>query len=303
MRKSIIGILLTVGALSLALSANAQSIYDLKINEIMLTNTDNYVDDFGNRGVWIEVMNTAFNKVNIGNCYVTNDINNPTMYRIPYGDPVTNISQRHFVILFADNENEHGPLHTNFVLDSTHRFFAIFSPDGKSLIDSVTIPLLAANKTYCRMPDGAGSWKISEVTTPYSSNDFFEVKVSSGDRFKAIDPYGIIMAITAMSVVFLALLVLYRLFRLIGNINQGKFKVKRASASVETVKTTEEEPISGEVFAAISAALYQYENDKHDQESEIVTIERVSRRYSPWSSKFYNLRQMPEVRRNKGLSK
>lgn len=247
-------------------------------------------------------MNTAFNKVNLGNCYVTNDMNNPKMYRIPYGDPITNISQRHFVILFADNENEHGPLHTNFVLDSTHRFFAIFSPDGKSLIDSVTVPLMAANKTYCRMPDGKGDWKISEVTTPCSSNNFFEVRVSAGDRFNAVDPHGFIMAISAMSVVFLALLILYRLFRLIGNINQGKFKVKRSKANTE-VPETREEPISGEVFAAISAALYQYENDKHDQESEIITIERVSRRYSPWSSKIYNLRQMPEVRRNKGLSK
>lgn len=298
MRKSIFGIVLTVGVLLFAFSAKAQSVNDLRLNEIMLNNTDNYVDDFGNRGVWIEVMNTAFNRVNIGNCYVTNDLNNPTMYRIPFGDPQTIIAQRHFLIIFADNENEHGPLHTNFVLDSTHRFVALFSPDGRSLIDSVTVPLLEANRTYCRMPDGEGKWIISKVTTPISNNDIFEKVETAGEKFIKFDPYGFIMAITAMSVVFVALIVLYRLFRLIGNINQGKFK-RKSKKEAATPNEIPVSQVSGEVFAAISAALYQYEDDKHDQESEIITIERVSRRYSPWSSKIYNLRRMPEVRHNK----
>jgi len=54
-----------------------------------------------------------------------------------------------------------------------------------------------------------------------------------------------------------------------------------------------EDEVAGEVFAAISTALYLYETDKHDYESAIITIERVSKRYSPWSSKIYGLREMP----------
>jgi glutaconyl-CoA/methylmalonyl-CoA decarboxylase subunit delta len=42
--------------------------------------------------------------------------------------------------------------------------------------------------------------------------------------------------------------------------------------------------------AAIAMALYLY-NDLHDQESNILTIERVSRLYSPWCSKYYNMRK------------
>jgi len=53
-------------------------------------------------------------------------------------------------------------------------------------------------------------------------------------------------------------------------------------------------PISGELNAAISAAIHLYTSEQHDEEDTILTIEKVSRRYSPWSSKIYaviNLRR------------
>ncbi|MEX2603703.1 MAG: OadG family protein [Gracilimonas sp.] len=47
--------------------------------------------------------------------------------------------------------------------------------------------------------------------------------------------------------------------------------------------------LSGEVNAAISAAIHMYVNESHDQEHTILTIDKVSRRYSPWSSKIYSV--------------
>jgi hypothetical protein len=47
--------------------------------------------------------------------------------------------------------------------------------------------------------------------------------------------------------------------------------------------------IPGDHSAAIAMALYMY-NELHDEESNILTIDRVSRVYSPWSSKYYNMR-------------
>jgi len=52
--------------------------------------------------------------------------------------------------------------------------------------------------------------------------------------------------------------------------------------------------IPGEVIAAISAALYELDNDVHDIEHTIITIERTRRTYSPWSSKIYGLRRLPQ---------
>lgn len=54
--------------------------------------------------------------------------------------------------------------------------------------------------------------------------------------------------------------------------------------------TSKKEPISGELNAAISAAIHLYVNENyHDEESTVLTIEQVSRRYSPWSSKIYSV--------------
>jgi glutaconyl-CoA/methylmalonyl-CoA decarboxylase subunit delta len=52
--------------------------------------------------------------------------------------------------------------------------------------------------------------------------------------------------------------------------------------------------MSGEVSAAISAALYLYMDEGHDEESNIVTIKRISKLYSPWSSKLYSLTPNPK---------
>lgn len=41
-------------------------------------------------------------------------------------------------------------------------------------------------------------------------------------------------------------------------------------------------------------ALHEFMNDAHDVEDMILTINKVKRTYSPWSSKIYTLRQTPK---------
>ena len=47
------------------------------------------------------------------------------------------------------------------------------------------------------------------------------------------------------------------------------------------------------VYAAIAMALYLYQNELHDYENTVLTINKVSKNYSPWSSKLYGLREIP----------
>ena len=49
----------------------------------------------------------------------------------------------------------------------------------------------------------------------------------------------------------------------------------------------------GEVFAAIAMAMHEFQSDVHDVEDTVLTITRVKRSYSPWSSKIYTLRETP----------
>lgn len=287
-RLKYIGVLLLVGIFA---NLNAQTVDDLRINEVMLINTENYVNNFGQRSAWIEIMNTTYSSVDLENCYLTDDLNNLRKYRIKSGDPLSKLSSRQFVILFADGHSERGVMHLNFALDSTNRFVALISSNGKTIIDSVTVPPLGPNQVYSRTVDGFGQWEITYNSTPATTNEELLDEISPSEAFGEFDPSGIIMSVLAMSIVFLSLILLYRIFRGIGNLSQWNAR-RKSKKSAPGVHSKDEVP--GEVYAAIATALYLYETDKHDYESTIITIERVSKRYSPWSSKIYGLRETPQ---------
>jgi len=226
----------TLGLVTLAYAGFAQSTKDLRINEVLLINNSSYVDNFGTRSAWIEIFNTAYNKVNVGGCYLTDDLKNPTKYRIPKNDPNTSIPTRSFVIFFADDHTTHGTFHLNFKLDSTSRFVALFNADGKTLIDSMTLPNQTVDISYGRLEDGSDSLVALAKTTPMATN-YTEDVVSAGARFAAADPVGIGMTLTAMSVVFLALIMLYLSFKHIGKANI-RAQVKKAGGRVGSPVST-----------------------------------------------------------------
>ncbi len=66
---------------------------------------------------------------------------------------------------------------------------------------------------------------------------------------------------------------------------KGKRKVKASKG--------DEQPLEGNVNAAIAMALHLYMNDMHDEESNVITIEDVRRTYSPWRSKIYGVMNYP----------
>ncbi|MDR0510369.1 MAG: hypothetical protein LBH06_04680 [Rikenellaceae bacterium] len=51
--------------------------------------------------------------------------------------------------------------------------------------------------------------------------------------------------------------------------------------------------IPEEIIAAIGVALVQYEDDLRHAEHMVLTINRVARAYSPWSSKIYGIMNQP----------
>lgn len=71
--------------------------------------------------------------------------------------------------------------------------------------------------------------------------------------------------------------------------------IKRIITPVPEIKedAVKEPDTSEEVMAAIGLALSLYMQDVHDYEKTILTMNKVMRPYSPWSSKIYGLRQIP----------
>jgi Na+-transporting methylmalonyl-CoA/oxaloacetate decarboxylase gamma subunit len=270
----------------------AQSSLDLRINEVLVINDSNYVDTYGRRNGWIEIFNTAYNTVDIGGMYLTDDPANPTKYWIPKGDPITSIAPRNYVLFFADSMPTRGIQHLNFKLKEGGSL-ALFESNGRTMIDAVKLGPQKPDVSYGRLEDGGVEWGFLEKTTP-GANNFTGVIVTAGEKFGAMDPFGVGMAVIAMSVVFFALILLYVVFKntkKIYSIDLRKL-FSKPEVEVEAPKPAGEE-ISGEVNAAIALALHMYVNALHDHEETVLTIKKVARTYSPWSSKIYGLRNVP----------
>ncbi len=123
--------------------------------------------------------------------------------------------------------------------------------------------------------------------------------LSKAEAFLQFDPSGILMAITAMSVVFTSLVLLYVLFTLLGKIMvrvaKGEQPVVKPAAELLATANRRSSAFAGEEeIAAIAMAIHQFRSELHDKQSTVLTINRVARAYSPWSSKIYGLRQVPQ---------
>lgn len=279
-----------------SLTAQAQSLTDMKLNEILVYNTDDFQDDFGQHNAWIEIFNQGYGSADLGGCFLSNDPNNLKKYTIPRGDVLTKIKPRQHTLFWADDQPYRGTFHLSFTVKPSDVIYLV-SNNGTTILDQVTLPAsLEPNQSYGRIVDGEGEWQIMPITSPSTNNTTMD-GVSKSDRMKETDPYGWIMAIMAMSVVFSALIVLFLCFKGIGKLSI-KFLQKKADSAPQSTKHSVADT-SGETYAAIAMALHLYatESDIHDVEDTILTINRTRRSYSPWSSKRQSMRQEPIIRK------
>ncbi len=97
-----------------------------------------------------------------------------------------------------------------------------------------------------------------------------------------------VITLVGYSVVFVTLVALLYSFKYILKLIHYFSTNKRSSESGKS-KKPEEQYIPGEVNAAIAMGLTLFFHEQHDEESGIITIKRVARTYSPWSSKIYGI--------------
>lgn len=277
----------------------------LMLNEVMVNNESNFQDDYGIQSAWIEIFNKSYGSVDLAACYlkVSSKPGDTITYRIPKGDIYTQIKPRQHSLFWADNEPRRGTFHTNFILDKNNSNWIGLFDSGKKLLDSVTIPggTLKANQSYARVSDGDQNWEIKDgssrsYVTPSTNNRTIETNEKM-EKFDKHDEFGFGMSISAMSVVFLGLILLFISFKIIGRISVNLSKRNAMKVSGITDKNEAKEnklgEAPGEVYAAIAMAMHEMQSDVHDVEDTVLTITRVKRSYSPWSSKIYNLRETP----------
>jgi glutaconyl-CoA/methylmalonyl-CoA decarboxylase subunit delta len=107
--------------------------------------------------------------------------------------------------------------------------------------------------------------------------------------------FGMTVAVVGFSIVFFSLtalvIVFSRMPKIINRLFQKDKSRKRKNKQKHGESKDDDYVIEGNVTAAISMALHLYFNELHDEESNIVTIKKVKKAYSPWSSKIYSVNQ------------
>jgi glutaconyl-CoA/methylmalonyl-CoA decarboxylase subunit delta len=94
------------------------------------------------------------------------------------------------------------------------------------------------------------------------------------------------------NIILLAIIVLYFIFRvLLPWIDKYRSEIREKRALKKKLIEKSKSP-DNDNEAAIAMALYLYFNEMHDEESDIITVKRVSKTYSPWSSKLYSMRNL-----------
>lgn len=295
-------LLTSVPLMFAALGVSAQHNSELRINEILVKNVDNYVDDYGHRPSWIEIYNGSHSTLDLGGYYLRAITSVDTvMYRIPTGDPKTRITPLGYLVFFCEGTGTKGTLYTNFTLEDI-RSVALLNSSGKGTpIDVVELDYNSQQPDvsigYMTTTDGTERFITLPRTTPNATNDT-EPVMARHERFRQMDPYGLVMAFSAVVIVISVLMCLFILFKLLGNYMIGVARRKDKASKAAKAGSAETEdgrsydsPNTADEIAAIAMALQMYREELHDRESSVLTINRVARAYSPWSSKIYGLRQ------------
>ena len=306
MNKRTIGFLLSLAMMLGLTSCGKEEVNSkLVLNEVLIENQANFQDDYGVHSAWIEVFNQSYSSANLA-AYLIKVSNQPgdtASYFIPKGDVQTIVKPRQHALFWADGQPNRGTFHTNFVMDGTTDTWVGLFDSGKKLVDQVTIPAntLLADQSYARISDASDEWEVKDASadkyvTPSTNNKTLNDNAKM-EKFQQHDKAGFGMSITAMSVVFSGLVLLYICFRLIGKATVNFRRKNAMEAKDITCKEEAKEKklgeAPGEVIAAISLAMHEMQSDVHDVEDTVITITRVKRTYSPWSSKIYTLREIP----------
>ncbi len=118
------------------------------------------------------------------------------------------------------------------------------------------------------------------------------------EKIKSSDPVGIGLTAVAVAVVFLALvciaLILQGTGKLMSGMDEKKKGKKETKKPIGAIASSSRDD---EVIAAIAAAIHLYNDELHDEEDTVITIQKVEREWTPWNAKYYNMNQYFNNRR------
>lgn len=139
------------------------------VNEVMSSNTNVLMDDFGQHEDWIEIYNPNPYPITLEGYYLTDDIAIPNKFMIS-SKAESVVPANGYRIFFASNVAQRGADHTNFKI-TVGETITLSAPSGV-VLSSVTVPSwLVPNSSYGSSPNGSNtSWGMFSSSTPGAEN-------------------------------------------------------------------------------------------------------------------------------------
>jgi hypothetical protein len=142
--------------------------HEVTVNEIAAANVDGsgLTDEAGQYEDWIELYNNTNRDINLQGYYLTDDPARLNKWAFPDN---TVIKSGSYLIVWADEDQDDGPLHSNFKLSKSGE--SVYLSNGSTrMVDTLTFGAQQDNKSYSRIPNGTGPFTIKAFTFN-ASND------------------------------------------------------------------------------------------------------------------------------------
>ncbi len=142
----------------------------VRINEVSAANGI-FVDEFFQRDDWVELYNTTDAPIDVEGMYLSDNAEKPQKYQISKDNTMasTIIPAHGFIVIWCDKEDPVSQLHASFKLSAEGGDILLTAPDG-SWSDKLTYPLLKADETAARWPDGCADVYVTNIPTIAKSN-------------------------------------------------------------------------------------------------------------------------------------
>ena len=148
----------------------------IRINEFLADNDTVIADEQGEYDDVLELYNAGATSVDLGGMYLTDDLGDPTKFRIT--DTIT-LPPGGLILFWADDSPEQGIYHANFALSKAGESIGLFDTDanGNAPVDTYSFGGQATDVSEGRCPDGGplrqSRWAGSTGPATLSSGPVF----------------------------------------------------------------------------------------------------------------------------------
>lgn len=142
----------------------------LFINEVLADNSSVNSDEAGEFDDWIELYNPGNDSVSLLGLFLTDDPAVPNKWALPD----MTIPAGGFLLVWADNDVDQGPLHAGFKISANGKMVGLYTVDGTE-VDILGFGAQATDISFGRSPDGSSTTTTFDNPTPGATNNNVEL--------------------------------------------------------------------------------------------------------------------------------